>query len=157
MLPYRRERPIAMARYPEGITGPRIFQRNVPDYSPGWVTRAEVPKQGGVLHHVICDKPATLVYLANQACIEVHVFLSVLGRLDHPDQLVFDLDPPAGNEFGEARRAALRLRGRLADDRGLPPCVNTTPRHRMPLHPLLTRPPALLPSHRCPPLPAHTL
>ena len=66
----------------------------MPDYFPGWVTRAEVSKQGGRLQHVICDKPATLVYLANQACIELHVFLSRVGRLGHPDQLVFDLDPP---------------------------------------------------------------
>ncbi len=137
MLPYLRERPIAMARYPEGITGPRIFQKNVPDYFPGWVTRAEVPKQGGVLHHVICDKPATLVYLANQACIEVHIFLSVLGRLDHPDQLVFDLDPPAGNEFGEVRRAALRLRELLADELGLTPFVKTTGGKGMHVHVML--------------------
>jgi len=126
MLPYLRDRPIAMARYPEGITGPRIFQKNVPDYFPDWITRAEVPKQGGVLHHVICDKPATLVYLANQACIELHVFLSRLDRLDHPDQLIFDLDPPDADHFGEVREAALRLRELLADDLGLTSFVKTT-------------------------------
>ncbi len=84
MLPYLRERPIAMARYPDGISGQRIFQKNVPDYFPDWVTRAEVKKQNAALHHVICDKPATLVYLANQACIELHAFLSRVGRLDSP-------------------------------------------------------------------------
>ena len=76
MPPYLRDRPIAMARYPDGIAGHRIFQKNVPDNFPDWVTRAEVEKQDGVLRQVICDKPATLVYLANQACIELHVFLS---------------------------------------------------------------------------------
>ena len=85
-----------------------IFQKNVPDYFPDWITRTEVKKQGGVLHHVICDKPATLVYLANQACIELHVFLSQVGPLDHPDQLVFDLDPPGRRPVrrGPAGRAA---------------------------------------------------
>jgi bifunctional non-homologous end joining protein LigD len=126
MLPYLRERPIAMARYPEGITGQRIFQKNVPDYFPEWVTRAEVKKQDGVLHHVICDKPATLVYLANLACIELHVFLSRVGRLDRPDQVVFDLDPPDADHFGDARVAALRLRDLLADDLGLTSFVKTT-------------------------------
>jgi bifunctional non-homologous end joining protein LigD len=126
MLPYLRERPIAMARYPDGITGPRIFQKNVPGYFPDWITRAEVKKQDGILHHVICDKPATLVYLANQACIELHVFLSGVGRLDHPDQLVFDLDPPDADHFGDARVAALRLRDLLADELGLTPFVKTT-------------------------------
>ncbi len=134
MLPYLRERPIAMARYPDGITGPRIFQKNVPGYFPDWITRAEVKKQDGVLHHVICDKPATLVYLANQACIELHVFLSRVGRLDHPDQLVFDLDPPGANQFGEVRRAALRLRELLADELGLTPFVKTTGGKGMHVH-----------------------
>jgi bifunctional non-homologous end joining protein LigD len=126
MLPYLRERPVAMARYPEGITGQRIFQKNVPDYFPGWITRAEVKKQDGVLHHVICDKPATLVYLANQASIELHVFLSTVGRLDRPDQVVFDLDPPDADHFGDVRLAALRLRELLADELGLTSFVKTT-------------------------------
>jgi bifunctional non-homologous end joining protein LigD len=126
MLPYLRDRPVAMARYPDGITGPRIFQKNVPDYFPGWITRAEVKKQDGILHHVICDKPATLVYLANQACIELHVFLSRLGLLELPDQLVFDLDPPDADHFGDARLAALQLRDLLADELGLTAFVKTT-------------------------------
>ena len=129
MLPYLRERPIAMARYPDGIKGPRIFQKNVPDYFPDWITRTEVKKQGGVLHHVICDKPATVVYLANQACIELHVFLSQVGQLDHPDQLVFDLDPPGDDQFGEARRAALLLRDLLEGELGLTTFVKTTGGH----------------------------
>jgi bifunctional non-homologous end joining protein LigD len=126
MLPYLRDRPVAMARYPEGITRQRIFQKNVPDYFPDWITRAEVKKQDGVLHHVICDKPATLVYLANQACIELHVFLSKVGALDHPDQLVFDLDPPDAGHFGEVRIAALQLRELLEDQLGLTSFVKTT-------------------------------
>ena len=126
MLPYLRDRPIAMARYPDGIAGERIFQKKVPDYFPGWVTRAKVRKQGGVLQQVICDKPATLVYLANQACIELHVFLSRLDRLDHPDQLIFDLDPADTDHFGDARVAALRLRELVADELGLTAFVKTT-------------------------------
>lgn len=126
MLPYLRDRPIAMARYPDGIAGHRIFQKNVPDNFPDWVTRVEVKKQDGVLRQVICDKPATLVYLANQACIELHVFLSRLHRLDHPDQLVIDLDPADADHFGDARIAALRLGELLADELGLTAFVNTT-------------------------------
>jgi bifunctional non-homologous end joining protein LigD len=126
MLPYLRDRPIAMARYPDGINGQRIFQKNAPGYFPGWISRAKVGKQDGTLQHVVCDKPATLVYLANQACIELHVFLSRLGKLDHPDQLVFDLDPPGDDQFGEARRAALALRDLLAGELGLTAFVKTT-------------------------------
>ena len=126
MLPYLRDRPIAMARYPDGINGQRIFQKNVPGYFPGWVSRAEVSKQDGRLRHVICDKPATLVYLANQACIELHVFLSRVGHLGNPDQLVFDLDPPDDDQFGDVRRAALALRNLLEGELGLTAFVKTT-------------------------------
>src|ERR1700730_17507204 len=126
MLPYLAERPIAMARYPDGITGPRIFQKNIPDYFPDWVTRAEVKKPDGVLNPVICDNTATIACLANQACIELHAFLSRLDRLDRPDQLIFDLDPPDADHFGDVRTAALRLRDLLGDDPGPPPFVKTT-------------------------------
>ena len=126
MLPYLSERPIVMARYPDGIAGQRVFQKNVPGYFPDWVSRAEVKKADGSLNHVICDKPATLIYLANQACIEIHVFLSRIGRLDHPDQLVFDLDPPDQSLFDDARSAALRLRQLLQDELELTAFVKTT-------------------------------
>jgi bifunctional non-homologous end joining protein LigD len=126
MLPYLRDRPVAMRRYPDGITGPAIMQKNVPDYFPDWITRAEVRKQGGSLHQVICDKPATVVYLANQACIEFHSFLSRLDRIGDPDQLIFDLDPPDANRFGDVRSLALRLRELLETELGLPTFVKTT-------------------------------
>lgn len=102
------------------------MSKNAPDYFPDWITRAEVPKQGGTVCHVIADKAATLVYLANQASIEFHVFLSRLDALDQPDQVVFDLDPPDAEGFGAARRTALRLRDLLEDELGLAAYVKTT-------------------------------
>jgi len=126
MLGYLEDRPLVMDRYPDGITGQRLVQKNVPQYFPDWITRADVKKQGGVVHHVICDKPATLVYLANQACIELHVFLSSLAALDRPDELVFDLDPPDDAGFDVARRHALDLREILEGDYGLAAFVKTT-------------------------------
>ena len=127
MLPFLRDRPVAMRRYPDGIAGrPGIMQKNVPDYFPAWITRAEVRKQGGSLQQVICDKPATVVYLANQACIELHAFLSRLDRIDDPDQVIFDLDPPDANRFGDVRTLALGLRHLLEDELGLAAFVKTT-------------------------------
>jgi bifunctional non-homologous end joining protein LigD len=126
IIPYLRDRPLVMARYPDGITGQGIVQKNVSRHFPGWVSRAEVGKLGGAVCHVVCDKPATLVYLANQAYIELHVFLSPLGALDRPDQLVFDLDPPDEGSFAGACRHALGLRELLEDQLGLPAYVKTT-------------------------------
>ncbi len=126
MLPYLRDRPLSLVRYPEGITGERIFQKNVGRHFPDWIPRAEVDKAGGELCQVLGEKPADLVYLANQACIELHALLSRTGSLHQPDQLIFDLDPPGDDRFADVRRVALRLRAILADDLGLTSFVKTT-------------------------------
>jgi bifunctional non-homologous end joining protein LigD len=124
MLPHLRGRPVAMERYPDGIDAERIFQKDVPAHFPGWIDRVEVAKQQGSLRQVVCEEAATLAYLANQACITPHVFLSRADRLDHPDQLIFDLDP-AGDDFEEARLAALALRD-LLRELELPSFAKTT-------------------------------
>jgi bifunctional non-homologous end joining protein LigD len=124
MLPHLRGRPVAMERYPDGIGGERIFQKDVPGHFPGWIDRVKVHKEGGTLQQVVCEQAATLVYLANQACITPHVFLSRSDRLHHPDQLIFDLDP-AGDDFERARRAALALRS-LLEELALPSFPKTT-------------------------------
>ena len=105
---------------------PAHLQKNIPGYFPSWVSRVEVKKAGGELCQVICDKRATLVYLANQACIELHAFLSKTGELECPDQLVFDLDPPGEDRFGDAALLALRLRELLEDELKLTAYVKTT-------------------------------
>lgn len=126
MLPYLKDRPIAMARYPDGITQQRIFQKNPGRYFPDWVTSVEVKKEGGTLRHVVCDKAATLLYLANQAVIEFHVFLSRVDSLECADQVVVDFDPPDADGFDDARRCALWLRALLEDELGLTSYVKTT-------------------------------
>jgi bifunctional non-homologous end joining protein LigD len=127
MLPLLRDRPLTLVRYPDGITAGGVLQKNAPRYFPDWISRAPVPRQsGGTVQHVICDKAATLAYLANQACIELHAALSRTTALDRPDQLIFDLDPPDDRHFGDVRRAALLLRGLLETELGLTCFVKTT-------------------------------
>ena len=125
MLPYLKDRPIAMARYPDGITKQRIFQKTG-KYFPDWITSVEVKKEGGTLRHVVCDKAATLLYLANQAVIEFHVFLSRVDSLECADQVVVDFDPPDNDGFDQARQCALWLRSLLEDELGLISYVKTT-------------------------------
>jgi bifunctional non-homologous end joining protein LigD len=128
MLPYLRERPLVMGRYPDGVTGEAILQKNVSRHFPDWVKRVAVERlgRGGVVCQVVCDRPETLIYLANQACIELHVLLSRVAALYRPDQLVFDLDPPAEDGFDDARHCALDLRRLLEEDLGLATYVKTT-------------------------------
>src|SRR6516162_5968959 len=138
MLPLLRDRPVSMTRFPDGITAPAIVQRCVPAYFPGWIARPQIRTEDGPLEQVICDKPATLMYLAGQGCIELHCFLSRLRRIREPDQLIFDLDPPDDHRFDDVRVCALRLGELLSDDLGLPTFVKTTGGNGLHVHVPLT-------------------
>ncbi|MER7898321.1 non-homologous end-joining DNA ligase [Streptomyces sp. NPDC096046] len=134
MLPHLRGRPLMLERHPDGIDGPTFMQKNTPEHYPEWIPRAEVAKEGGTVRHTVCDDTATLVYLADQASITLHRWLSRAGRVDHPDRLVFDLDPPPVPEGPggtprddfEAVREAARLLGELLDELELPSALMTT-------------------------------
>jgi bifunctional non-homologous end joining protein LigD len=139
MLPWLRDRPITMVRYPDGLAGQRFFQKNAPAYFPDWIPRVEVDKEGGVVEHVVCDKPATLVYLANQACIEIHAFTSRADKLQMPDQMVLDFDPPGDKRFADVRRAALWARELLDGELDLTSFVRTTGGRGLHVHVVLDR------------------
>lgn len=126
MLPYLRQRPLSLQRYPEGIEAEGFYQKEAPDYFPGWIARVMVPVEsdGTTQPQVVCNNVATLVYLINQGCITPHAWLSPARNLHHPDRLIFDLDPP-GNDFNLVRDAARSLRTALAET-GLTPFVMTT-------------------------------
>jgi bifunctional non-homologous end joining protein LigD len=124
MLPHLRDRPLTLERYPNGIDTKRFFQKEVSSYFPDWIERVTIEKVGGRVTHVVCNDTATLVYLANQACVTPHIFLSRLDKVHHPDQLVFDLDPQ-GDDF-EVVRSTARAFKQLLDELGLPAFLKTT-------------------------------
>lgn len=126
MLPYLRERPISMQRFPDGIDGQGFYHKEVPDYFPDWIdtVEVEVKEEERTQRQVVVNQPATLVFLADQACITPHAWLSRVDKLDHPDRLVFDLDPPE-DDFGEVRFAAKALK-EILQQVGLVPYVMTT-------------------------------
>lgn len=107
MLPYVKKRPISMQRFPNGINDESFYQKDAPDYFPSWISRISIAKQeNGHVNYVIIDNAATLVYLANQVCIVIHIWLSKVDKLEIPDRMIFDLDP-SGTNFSEIRKAAL--------------------------------------------------
>jgi bifunctional non-homologous end joining protein LigD len=123
MVPLVQDRPMAVVRYPRGIDSASFFQQAAPANTPSWVKRVTVPKEGGEITHLLCQDENTLVYLANQAAVVLHTWLSRVDRPERPDQLLFDLDPPDG--FDQARHAALALR-ELLTELGLPSLIKTT-------------------------------
>jgi bifunctional non-homologous end joining protein LigD len=124
ILPHLRERPLALERYPDGIDKPGFFQKAVPFYYPPWIKTVTVKKTGGIVRHVVCDDAATLVFLANQACVTPHVWLSRADKLHYPDQMVFDLDPSDDN-FEPVQSTAQALK-KLLDQVALPAYLKTS-------------------------------
>ena len=125
MLPHLRGRPITMERYHRGIGAPGFFQKDVSKGFPEWLERVEVPKHGGTVHHPIANDTRSLLWLANQNSITIHVWPSRTPNLYNPDICVFDLDPSKDDEPDALRAAALSLRD-LLDDLGLPSWIKTS-------------------------------
>lgn len=124
MLPHVRGRPINMQRFPDGIGGFSFYEKKVPTHFPDWVGTVEVQTADGPQRQVLAEDTRSLVYLAQQACITPHTWLSKASDLDHPDQLVFDLDP-SDDSLAKVRRAT-RLTGELLDELGLTSYLKTT-------------------------------
>ena len=125
MLPHLRRRPVTMERYHRGIGAAGFFQKDVSKGFPEWLERVEVPKHGGTVHHPIANDTRSLLWLANQNSITIHVWPSRTPNLYNPDICVFDLDPSKEDDLETLRRTALRLRD-LLDELGLPSWVKTT-------------------------------
>jgi bifunctional non-homologous end joining protein LigD len=125
MAPHLADRPLTLHRYPDGIGGEGFYQKEAPDYIPGYVDTVEIEKvEGGKQPQLVCNNEETLVYLANLGTVTFHVWLSRSDRLHYPDKLIFDLDPP-GDDFEPVREAAFDLR-QLMKELGLYPYVMTT-------------------------------
>lgn len=127
MLPLIKDRPISLHRFPQGIGEEGFFQKNVPEGHPAWVKTVKVHRQEKEsIQMVLCNHAATLLWLVNQNCITPHIWLSRIDRPEHPDRLIFDLDPPPKKGFEVVVKAAQTLREVLEEELHLPTFVNTT-------------------------------
>jgi bifunctional non-homologous end joining protein LigD len=109
-----RNRPLTVIRYPDGIERGSFYQKQTPDYAPEWVRTVSLPADSGrgkrkEVRYALCNDQRTLVWLSNQASIEFHPWLSRVDRIDRPEFLIMDVDPPAGH-FDLAVRTALVVR-----------------------------------------------
>jgi len=136
MLPHMEDRIVSMHRWPDGIDGGDFYQKDVPDHFPDWIRSVEVDKEDGTLRQVVVDDRATLVYLAQQACLTPHVWLSRTDARRKPDRMIFDFDPSDDWEeaFDEVRCAARRLRSLLEDELELKSFVMTSGSRGLHIH-----------------------
>jgi bifunctional non-homologous end joining protein LigD len=126
MLPWLRRRPLTLVRAPDGVDGERYFQKAAPTYAPPWIRTVEIPAPSAKrdVHYVVCDDLPTLAWLGNQAALEFHPAPVRVDRLDRPDLLVVDIDPP--DDAFEAAVEATVLVLEVLEDLGIRTGVKTT-------------------------------
>jgi len=125
ILAHVKGRPLSLVRYPDGISGESFFQKNRPDWAPDWVpyvTLGEEKKD-----YMLATEEASLVRLANLACIELHQMHSRAPHFHAPDYIVYDFDPPEGYTFSRVAELALEFKEHL-ETFGYHPFVKTTGR-----------------------------
>ena len=115
MLAHLRERLLHMHRYPEGVEGPRFWQKECPEHRPDWVRVAPVWSRDKQAHIDYClvDELATLLWAVNLGSIELHTSLHTRADLQRPTTLAFDLDPGEGVDVVGCADVALGLRDLL--------------------------------------------
>jgi bifunctional non-homologous end joining protein LigD len=113
ILPYLRDRPESLHRFPNGIASKSFYQKDI-EQPPSWLktVRIESESKGESINFLVCQDEASLIYMANLGSIEIHPWNSRLETLDLPDYLVIDLDPQ-DQTFDEVIEVALTTRGIL--------------------------------------------
>jgi bifunctional non-homologous end joining protein LigD len=125
MLPHIKNRPLVMQRFPNGIKQKGFYQKEVPDYFPRWIKRKRVKlEKNGSQALVTVEKKEDLVYLANQAVITPHVWLSTKNKPYYPNKIVLDLDP--GKTGLQHMRSAAKLLKKILEKHGLKVFLMTT-------------------------------
>lgn len=114
ILPYLKDRPLTLHRFPDGINNKGFYQKNTPEYFPDFIKTIEVETSQGSNVAMVCNNLKTLIYLANQGTIELHVWMSKIDMIHKPDKVVFDLDPPNGS-FEMLKKGARTIRDFLAE------------------------------------------
>jgi bifunctional non-homologous end joining protein LigD len=112
MVPHLAGRPLTRKRYPNGVDEEFFYEKNAPQHRPDWVKTAPIWSEGNrrMVHYILADDLATLVWLANLAAIELHPSLSLAEDITCPTMMVFDLDPGAPANIVQCCQVGLWLR-----------------------------------------------
>ena len=126
LLPYLRDRPLVMTRFPDGIDGKSFYQKDAPEFAPSWIRTVPVWSEDTQreIRYFVCDDVESLLYVANLGSIPLHIWASRVGSLELPDWCVIDLDPKEA-PFSDVVRTAQVLH-RICQSLGLPDYVKTT-------------------------------
>jgi len=123
ILSHIKGRPLSLIRFPDGTEGERFFQKNKPNWTPDWIE--SVKFADGEPDYMLATEEATMVWLANLACLEVHQYHCRKPHFTAADYFVFDLDPPENDRFERVLEIAFKLKEHI-EQFGYHPFVKTT-------------------------------
>jgi bifunctional non-homologous end joining protein LigD len=119
LLAHLKNRPISLKRYPDGVDGLFFYEKQCPSHRPNWVKTAKVAKtEGGEINYCVMNDLPALVWAANLADLELHIFLHRAPAIRRPTALAFDLDPGAPADIVQCCQVALWLKD-IFDSLGL--------------------------------------
>lgn len=115
ILPFLKDRPLVLRRYPNGIEGDAFFQKDVGKGTPDWILTAAIKSEskGSTIHYFLANDLPALLFLTNLGCIDHNPWSSRYDDQEHPDYIFFDLDPSAGADFASVVKLARALTERL--------------------------------------------
>jgi len=126
MLPYLKDRPMSLNRYPNGINGKSFYQKDMTGKIPDWIEtyRYHSSADDRDRNYLVCKKEADLLYMANLGSIEMNPWNSREQSEDHPDWCVIDLDPDK-NSFDQVIQCAQVTR-EILESLGVPSYCKTS-------------------------------
>ncbi len=126
LLPYLKDRPLVMTRYPDGITGKSFFQKDAPNFAPDWIRLERIWSEHAEreIDYFVCDDLETLLYVANLGSIPLHVWASRVAAPERPDWCILDLDPK-GAPFAHVVKVARAIHA-LCEEIELPHFIKTS-------------------------------
>jgi bifunctional non-homologous end joining protein LigD len=115
ILPFLKDRPMVLRRYPDGVGGKAFFQKEAPSFLPEWIGTATVESEerGGEMQYILANSRAALLYLTNLGCIDHNPWSSRAESQDRPDYVFFDLDPTPGTPFSDVMHIARQIHAML--------------------------------------------
>lgn len=125
IVPHLRGRPLTLVRCPTGLTGGCYYMRHSHVWAPAPLRRVSIQEKTKVGEDLIADSEAAVIGLAQMGVLEIHTWNSDATRVEHPNRLVFDLDPGARVPWTRVVDAAHLVR-RLLRALGLESFVKTT-------------------------------
>ncbi len=127
ILSHIKNRPLSLVRFPDGINGEKFFQKNRPEWAPQWLEYVTLGSGDEKKDYILATEEASLVWLANLACIELHQMHARSPQFDTPDYFVVDFDPPEDFAFPQIAELAFEFKEHI-ETFGYHPFVKTTGR-----------------------------